>query len=1026
MRSFVAELAVLCLLAGCAKPPPSAYVGGAASAAQGEGISLGANASGETCSQLPSGAEDTVDVFCGSWQQPAARIRADGSSADTTPMSAATAGSWRETIDLRYVCNAPVPTSILGGEQAVVLQCTRRVGGWPQIAMVASVDGRIYQAYGILPTLPVIERSIGVLSGRTTATSAALPPSAADALLAPQLAAHAFSAGDVGEYERLMSLGARANLAENFAAAEIAYRAALALEQRKLGRDNPDTVTALMHLALQVSDQGRFTDADALFKQADALAPRASDKAAVARLQHYRALHALNQGRNEQALTLLQSAESGYAALVPRDSLTPNVQLASVGGASDLAIFPGQGLTLDPTTQSALIGLIEARRYRAIVLRQLGRPTESAAAIASAESLARANHLSVPLVSARLSRTTATTEDVNGNVVAAASGLSFSRQNFTQIVPRTRPVAETALLQAGVAAKQGDPSRTIELCRIGITLLRDLRSGTDPALLEPCLASFAAEAQHRSGERQRLLMEMFETAELAQDSLTSREIDEAAARLAANARDPRVAEAIRRRQDTTDALAELYRQRDALAGRASPESMPSDAPIDPAALDKKIAATQADLADADAALQAAAPNYAQLVQQVVPTADVLGALAPNEALAAITPTKNGGWVFLLRDGTIDVAPMKGDAASITDMVKRVRASIESPTGSLPQFDTRSAQGLYDATLAQVTTRLTGVKALVVAPSGALLSLPFALLLTGPADPTNLAAAPWLNRQMTIAHVPSAANFVTLRKAGNSQAAHPWFGFGDFRPVTLAQAEASFPGASCMDSAKLFASLPPLPYAQRELVAARTLLGAPASAELLNTAFTADAVRHAALKDYRILHFAAHALLPSELHCQNEPAIVTSAPPRARDASGALLTTSDITGLDLDADLVILSACNSGGPGGTTAGASLSGLARAFFYAGARSLEVTHWSVNDQVAAFLVADTLRRLRENPNLGIAGALRDAQLAMLADAGKGMPAEIAHPFFWAAFAVIGEGGGRGAISAERRISPHRLAGL
>ena len=65
MRSFVAELAVLCLLAGCAKPPPSAYVGGAASAAQGEGISLGANASGETCSQLPSGAEDTVDVFCG-------------------------------------------------------------------------------------------------------------------------------------------------------------------------------------------------------------------------------------------------------------------------------------------------------------------------------------------------------------------------------------------------------------------------------------------------------------------------------------------------------------------------------------------------------------------------------------------------------------------------------------------------------------------------------------------------------------------------------------------------------------------------------------------------------------------------------------------------------------------------------------------------------------------------------------------------------------------------------------------------
>ena len=118
-----------------------------------------------------------------------------------------------------------------------------------------------------------------------------------------------------------MALGARANLAENFATAETAYRAAFALQQKALGRDHPDTVTALMHLALQVSDQGRFAEADTLFQQADALAPRASDKAAVARLLHYQALHALNQGRNEQALTLLRQAETAYTALVPPDSL---------------------------------------------------------------------------------------------------------------------------------------------------------------------------------------------------------------------------------------------------------------------------------------------------------------------------------------------------------------------------------------------------------------------------------------------------------------------------------------------------------------------------------------------------------------------------------------------------------------------------------------------------------------------------------------------------------------------------------
>ena len=121
-----------------------------------------------------------------------------------------------------------------------------------------------------------------------------------------------------------------------------------------------------------------------LFKQADALAPRASDKAAVSRLRHYQALHALNQTRNDQALKLLGEAEVGYAALVPRESLqglalTPTAQLALAGALPDL---PNQRLTIDPTAQSALIGLIEVRRYRAIVLRQLGRPDESATAIA--------------------------------------------------------------------------------------------------------------------------------------------------------------------------------------------------------------------------------------------------------------------------------------------------------------------------------------------------------------------------------------------------------------------------------------------------------------------------------------------------------------------------------------------------------------------------------------------------------------------------------------------------------------------
>jgi hypothetical protein len=268
--------------------------------------------------------------------------------------------------------------------------------------------------------------------------------------------------------------------------------------------------------------------------------------------------------------------------------------------------------------------------------------------------------MGVPLVSALLTRTGATTDDVRGNVLSADTGFSASRQNFTQVVPGTRPVAETALLQAGLAAKQGSTGQAVELCRAGATLLRDLRSGIDPALLEPCLSAFSAEAERHPNERRALLAQMFETAELAQDSVTSREIDEAAARLAVNARDPRVAEAIRRRQDADGRLADLYRQRDALAANAPPGSLRPSGATSPSDLDRQIVQAQAEMADSDGALQTASPNYGQLVQQVVPAADVLAALRPDEALAAIALTPHGGWSFLLRGGTIDAAPIKGD------------------------------------------------------------------------------------------------------------------------------------------------------------------------------------------------------------------------------------------------------------------------------------------------------------------------------------------------------------------------------
>jgi CHAT domain-containing protein/tetratricopeptide (TPR) repeat protein len=1027
-------LPLLAALAGCARPPSTAYLASSGITRPAAQVTIGRNAVGESCT-MQATAEGGADVYCGTWQQPSARVRAGGAASGATLATLAIASPWRARIDQRYDCQAPTATTLLDGRPAQLLVCTQRSGGWPHVAVAVLVGERVWYADGVQSATPAMARAIGVRAGLFSA-DASPPSSAAEALLAQRLAQQAVSSGDIGQFANLMAAGTRANLSDNPAAAEDAFRAALALQRKALGRDNPNTATAVMTLALQLSDEAAFAEAQALFAEAERLAPHAADPTAPARLLHYRGLDAFNQGRTKAALELLQSAGVAYAALIP-----PGALHGGAGGGGRIAgSAPGSGgfggaaatlvasqdLLTDPTAQTALVGLIEARRNEALILRNLGRLDDSRAVLQLASGLAQSNGLTRPILEARLYRTGGVTAFAAGDTARALSDLEASSRAFSRSLPDSKPLADASLLRAGGLVRQGRAAEALPLCREAVTALATLKAGSTPALIEPCLDAYGAgtAALAEGAERQTLLAEMFTAAQLAQGGITSQQIAQATARLEENARDPRVAAAIRRLEEARAKLQALHRTRDELAAAAAQPAGAAPA-ADLTALEAQIKDAQAALAEADAALQAASPNFGQLAQQVVPAAAVLAALRPHEALLDIALGAQDGWGFVLRDGRIAVARLKLGTAAAAKLVAAVRAGIEL-TDKLPTFDVAAARALYDAALAPVGAQLEGVETLVVAPAGPLLALPFEVLLTGPADPAHLAEAPWLLRRFTLVHVPAPGSFVSLRRvAAGSRATRPWFGFGDFVPVPLALAERSFPGSGCGDSARLLAGLPRLAGASRELDASRRLLGAAPGDALLGPAFTAPAVARAPLKDVRILHFAAHALLPAELRCQGEPAIVTSAPAGAADAGPALLTASAVTHLDLDAELVILSACNSGGGNGGTAGESLSGLARAFFFAGARTLLVTHWEASDQMAAFLVVSTLGRLRADPALGVAAALRQVQLATLEQAGKGLPAEVAHPFFWAPFAVIGEAGGA-AKTVAQRASPDAPAGL
>ena len=115
-----------------------------------------------------------------------------------------------------------------------------------------------------------------------------------------------------------------------------------------------------------------------------------------------------------------------------------------------------------------------------------------------------------------------------------------------------------------------------------------------------------------------------------------------------------------------------------------------------------------------------------------------------------------------------------------------------------------------------------------------------------------------------------------------------------------------------------------------------------------------------LATYRLVHFATHGALAGELEAGAEPGLILTPPGEATPEDDGYLSASEITGLKLDADWVILSACNTAA-GGAESAEALSGMSRAFFYAGARALLVSHWAVNSNATVKLITRALSTWR-----------------------------------------------------------------
>jgi CHAT domain-containing protein len=161
------------------------------------------------------------------------------------------------------------------------------------------------------------------------------------------------------------------------------------------------------------------------------------------------------------------------------------------------------------------------------------------------------------------------------------------------------------------------------------------------------------------------------------------------------------------------------------------------------------------------------------------------------------------------------------------------------------------------------------------------------------------------------------------------------------------------------------------------------------------------IRGIALDRYRILTFATHGILAGEFRGVSEPALVLAMPANPQADNDGLLTASEVSSLRLDAELVVLSACNTAGSDGRPGAEGLSGLANAFFYAGAQNLVVTHWAIPSNPAVDISVGMIEARQSAAHTDWAKALQASVLKMMDGDG---PVAYVHPGAWGAHMVVG----------------------
>ena len=916
---------------------------------------------------FPAGAEDRLEA----WRLETRRTCTDGRPQDWN-------GAGLERLDGLF-CGGDAPRL---GQSA-----PGRTAG---ISLAGRARGAVVAGDAALAAAPALERSMKILAGLEEEPRAGAPAGPRSALLDSLEAAlgQELSGGGFADFVTLRKAAFENNSLWMFSAAELQFSDAIRMHASLWPDDLSGRADLQSERALNLSNQRRFAEAERAFDEARLSAEASGDGFMIAKVLGYKALSALNEGRLDDMMVESETALDRIADWRASD------------GEASSGYDQTSGLL--PPGQRAAVLTVQLTRARALTFVRMGEGAKARAAFQAAEAVAKSlDDRAGGWLLAGVAQDAAAFETSSGRLEEARTILVRALETYRKTATRTRIEANLLMDLGGVLDGLGRRAEAFGVFDDAFAIYREQpeNRGVGVARGQPYLAGLA-DSYGKSGSQAdaERLFSAFET-------ITSPAVAQTAAATAARLMAGDEGDIIRSWQDGDRLL------RRALTRLSS---LPVDAPAAVReAAEASVARGRSEVLRLQAEVDRKFPNYGVVTLQPVELKDLQKSLGPGERTIRFAIGARGGVGLIVDRDSVYAFRTKLGESQVTDLVNRVKGTVRNPDA---EFDAEAAHQLFLDLFGPVQERLFAEGAprrLIIEASGALASLPLGVLLTQSPD---VDPESWLARRSSLVSVASMRAFVSTRSAGPSRGTRSFAGFGDFVPLSASPVDAAQLASSIVRARKLPAScvgriqsalerLPQLGGTALELEAVKAATKAREEDVYLRERFTDGAVLASeGVRSARVVMFSTHGVFaadfPEERECLPEASLLTSA---AEGSDTVFLDSARVLDLKLDADLVVLSACDTGNPepiapgesGLPSGGDALSGLARSFFYAGARSVLVSHWVLPDEDTVALMKGFFERLTEGESAP--EALQAAQMAQI-EAGAGDPLQ------WAAFTIVG----------------------